>query len=94
MYLYVHALKFYGRTAVDDAYNGLALDEAEGDFHQRGLARAVLAHQGEHFPGADVQRHVVQGGHGAKALVDVPEGDQDASPFITQWPARGAGGPG
>ncbi|MCB8881954.1 aldolase [Acidisoma cellulosilytica] len=25
------ALKFYGRTAVDDAYNGLALDEAEGD---------------------------------------------------------------
>ena len=25
------ALKFYGRTAVDDRYNGLALDEAEGD---------------------------------------------------------------
>ena len=25
------ALKFYGRTAVDGAYNGLALDEAEGD---------------------------------------------------------------
>jgi len=25
------ALKFYGRTAIDDAYNGLALDEAEGD---------------------------------------------------------------
>ncbi len=25
------ALKFYGRTAVDDAYNGLAHDEAEGD---------------------------------------------------------------
>ncbi len=25
------ALKFYGRTAVDDSYNGLALDEAEGD---------------------------------------------------------------
>jgi ribulose-5-phosphate 4-epimerase/fuculose-1-phosphate aldolase len=25
------ALKFYGRTAVDDTYNGLALDEAEGD---------------------------------------------------------------
>ena len=25
------ALKFYGRTAVDDAYNGLALDAAEGD---------------------------------------------------------------
>ncbi len=25
------ALKFYGRTAVDEAYNGLALDEAEGD---------------------------------------------------------------
>ena len=24
-------LKFYGRTAVDEAYNGLALDEAEGD---------------------------------------------------------------
>jgi ribulose-5-phosphate 4-epimerase/fuculose-1-phosphate aldolase len=25
------ALKFYGRTAVDDSYNGLALDEREGD---------------------------------------------------------------
>lgn len=25
------ALKFYGRTAVDHAYNGLALDESEGD---------------------------------------------------------------
>jgi ribulose-5-phosphate 4-epimerase/fuculose-1-phosphate aldolase len=25
------ALKFYGRTAVDRDYNGLALDEAEGD---------------------------------------------------------------
>ncbi len=25
------ALKFHGRTAVDEAYNGLALDEAEGD---------------------------------------------------------------
>jgi ribulose-5-phosphate 4-epimerase/fuculose-1-phosphate aldolase len=25
------ALKFYGRTAVDDDYNGLALDEREGD---------------------------------------------------------------
>jgi ribulose-5-phosphate 4-epimerase/fuculose-1-phosphate aldolase len=25
------ALKFYGRTAIDEAYNGLALDEAEGD---------------------------------------------------------------
>ncbi len=25
------ALKFYGRTAVDEAYNGLALDESEGD---------------------------------------------------------------
>ena len=25
------ALKFYGRTAVDEAYNGLALDAAEGD---------------------------------------------------------------
>jgi ribulose-5-phosphate 4-epimerase/fuculose-1-phosphate aldolase len=25
------ALKFYGRTAVDEHYNGLALDETEGD---------------------------------------------------------------
>jgi ribulose-5-phosphate 4-epimerase/fuculose-1-phosphate aldolase len=25
------ALKFYGRTTVDEAYNGLALDESEGD---------------------------------------------------------------
>ncbi len=25
------ALKFYGRVAVDEAYNGLALDDSEGD---------------------------------------------------------------
>jgi ribulose-5-phosphate 4-epimerase/fuculose-1-phosphate aldolase len=25
------SLKFYGRTVVDEAYNGLALDESEGD---------------------------------------------------------------
>jgi ribulose-5-phosphate 4-epimerase/fuculose-1-phosphate aldolase len=25
------ALKFYGRTAVDESYNGLALDDSEGD---------------------------------------------------------------
>lgn len=31
MWLGQTALKFYGRTAVDEDYNGLALDESEGD---------------------------------------------------------------
>lgn len=34
------ALKFYGRTAVDEAYNGLALDESEGDRIAEALGEA------------------------------------------------------
>lgn len=34
------ALKFYGRVAVDDAYNGLALDSTEGDRIAATLGRA------------------------------------------------------
>jgi len=36
------ALKFYGRTAVDDAYNGLALDETEGDRIAVGLGEGDI----------------------------------------------------
>ncbi len=34
------ALKFYGRTAVDEHYNGLALDESEGDHIARAMGDA------------------------------------------------------
>src|SRR4051794_23990724 len=36
------ALKFYGRTAVDERYNGLALDESEGDRISRAMGDADI----------------------------------------------------
>ena len=36
------ALKFYGRTAVDEDYNGLALDDAEGDRIARAMGDADI----------------------------------------------------
>jgi ribulose-5-phosphate 4-epimerase/fuculose-1-phosphate aldolase len=36
------ALKFYGRTAVDEHYNGLALDESEGDRIARAMGDADI----------------------------------------------------
>ena len=37
------ALKFYGRTVVDEDYNGLALDEAEGDRIAASMGEADIA---------------------------------------------------
>jgi ribulose-5-phosphate 4-epimerase/fuculose-1-phosphate aldolase len=37
------SLKFYGRTAVDERYNGLALDEAEGDRIAAAMGEADIA---------------------------------------------------
>lgn len=42
------ALKFYGRTAYDDAYNGLALDAAEGERIVSGLRNADVLFLANH----------------------------------------------
>ncbi len=42
------ALKFYGRTVVDDIYNGLALDEAEGDRIAASLGEADIVFMRNH----------------------------------------------
>ncbi|MBO1075383.1 aldolase [Roseomonas marmotae] len=42
------ALKFYGRTAVDDDYNGLALDEAEGDRIAAAMGEADIVFMRNH----------------------------------------------
>lgn len=42
------ALKFYGRTAYDDAYNGLALDVAEGERIVAGLKNADVLFLANH----------------------------------------------
>lgn len=52
-----NSLKFYGRIAYDDQYNGLALDEAEGDRMCAKLADAdvlLLANHGVIVTGPDV----------------------------------------
>lgn len=42
------ALKFYGRTAVDENYNGLALDEAEGDRIAAAMGEADIVFMKNH----------------------------------------------
>jgi ribulose-5-phosphate 4-epimerase/fuculose-1-phosphate aldolase len=42
------SLKFYGRVAVDEAYNGLALDEAEGDRIAAAMGDADLVFMRNH----------------------------------------------
>jgi ribulose-5-phosphate 4-epimerase/fuculose-1-phosphate aldolase len=42
------ALKFWGRTVVDDDYNGLALDEAEGDRIAASMGEADIAFMRNH----------------------------------------------
>ncbi len=51
------ALKFHGRTAVDETYNGLALDEAEGDRIAAAMGEAdivFLRHHGVIVVGAGI----------------------------------------
>ncbi|SDG51781.1 aldolase [Alloyangia pacifica] len=42
------ALKFYGRTVVDEAYNGLALDNAEGDRIAEAMGEADIVFMRNH----------------------------------------------
>jgi ribulose-5-phosphate 4-epimerase/fuculose-1-phosphate aldolase len=59
-----NAMRFHGRVAVDGAYNGLALDAAEGERIARAMGRADIAFLGNHGV-------VVCGGHMAHAYDDL-----------------------
>lgn len=48
MWLGQTALKFYGRTAVDEDYNGLSLDAAEGDRIAAAMGRADIVYLKNH----------------------------------------------
>jgi hypothetical protein len=52
---------------------GVRLIHPREDLHQRGLARAVLADQGVHLPGMQLDRPVDQGLYGPERLGRVPQ---------------------
>jgi hypothetical protein len=58
------------RSAVHQDVARVGRVVAEQDGHQRALARAVLAQQGQHLAGLQVQRDAVVGGQRAEALGD------------------------
>ena len=49
----------------------VGLVDTGDDFHQRGLARAVLPHQRQHGARSHAQLHVIQGNHTREALADI-----------------------
>jgi hypothetical protein len=61
------ALKFYGRTLVDEDYNGLALDEREGDRIAAALGDADVVFMRNH--GCDGRRRVGCRGMGRPLLL-------------------------
>ena len=81
------ALKFYGRTVVDEDYSGLALDEAEGDRiageHRRGRHR-LHAQPRRHGAGPDHRR-----GLGRPVLPRARL--RGAAPGHDHWPPAEAG---
>ena len=55
---------------------GVRLDHAGGDVHQRRLAGAVLAEQGVHLAGQNLERDVLQRGDAGEALGDAGHGQR------------------
>ena len=43
------------------------------NFHQRGFSRAVIAHQGDHFAGMNLQLDIRQGGDRAEVFGDMTQ---------------------
>ena len=64
------------RLPLEDHRAGVGLDGAGRDVHERRLARAVLAEQGVHLAGQDLERDVGQGGHAGVALGDAGHGQR------------------
>ena len=57
------------RLAVESHLAGVRLVDAGDDLHQRGLARPVLADDGEHLAGRERERHAVEGEDAGELLV-------------------------
>ena len=69
-----HMFARFGITGCCAADRNLAIirrDQAQYDFHQRGLACAVVAKQGHTLAGSDTQRDVRQGLDPAKRLSEM-----------------------
>ena len=65
------------RTATEQDLACIGMVDAEQALEQRGLARAVLAHQGVHGMGSDLQLRIVQRLDAGKALVDAAHLQQE-----------------
>jgi simple sugar transport system ATP-binding protein len=70
--LELHAHEVLGIAGISG--NGHVMAEQDG--HERALARAVLAQQGQHLAAAQLQRDVVVGQQRAEALADVRQPQQ------------------
>ena len=64
-----------GAPSIRISPSSAVLDAGE-DLHQRGLAGAVLAHQGVDLAGAEVEVDAVEGGHAGEALGDAAGAQQ------------------
>ena len=58
------------RLAVHGDGPGVRLVEPHDDVHEGGLARTVLAHEGQHFAAANLQADVIAGQHTRETLGD------------------------
>ena len=65
------------RTATEQDLACIGTVDAEQALEQRGLARAVLAHQGMHGMGSDLQLRIVQRLDAGKALIDAAHLQQE-----------------
>ncbi len=61
------------RPAVHEQLAAVGDVDAGQDLHQRRFAGAVLADEGQHLAGRDVQRHAVQRLHAGEVLADVAD---------------------
>jgi hypothetical protein len=58
-------------TAVPEHFAGVVLKHAGDDFHERGFAGAVFAHEEMDLAGFDLEVAVAQGGYSAEVLLYV-----------------------
>jgi hypothetical protein len=66
------------RAAIDAHRSRVGAQLAEGDAHERGLPRTVLAEQGVHAAGARMERRLCERVHAAEALRNALERKEGA----------------
>ncbi len=62
-------LEFHAR-ALENDLAAVGLIDPRKDLHERGFARAVLAHQRVHLTAAHLKLHIVEGQHAREGLGD------------------------